>query len=382
AHFYGEAAEILGQAHAAVPSLAIDASRNVLLKCLTCGLIFAIARAISADQHRARWLLLALLASASVVVAYALLMQRSTHSCYVGGFLKLPGDFHIEADSCLMSGTFVNSNSFACFEGMAVVATVALLFSSRGARHESDEAFADEESVLSWLTGGRLVLIALALVFMGCLLMSGSRAVFATTVVSVVALVFLMMRGRWRSRSHLRRTIVAGILVASLVGVIAGGVLVQKMSRFGEVGNTNRTAIWRTVITAIGQSPWLGWGLGSFTDIYAVLQPVEIPAANDRAHSTPLETVLEMGIPAAVPTLSLVLLPWLVCLWGAWQRRRQRALPAAAFAIATVAILHSTVDFSLQIPAIGFWVSAVLGLGWAQTFGRREPSHRRFTDDP
>ncbi|MFI5002225.1 MAG: hypothetical protein ACHQK9_20270, partial [Reyranellales bacterium] len=47
AHFYGEAAEILGQAHAAVPSLAIDASRNVLLKCLTCGLIFAIARAIS-----------------------------------------------------------------------------------------------------------------------------------------------------------------------------------------------------------------------------------------------------------------------------------------------------------------------------------------------
>ena len=40
----------------------------------------------------------------------------------------------------------------------------------------------------------------------------------------------------------------------------------------------------------------------------------------------------------------------------------------AAFAIATVAILHSTVDFSLQIPAIGFIVSAVLGMGWAQAF--------------
>jgi hypothetical protein len=31
------------------------------------------------------------------------------------------------------------------------------------------------------------------------------------------------------------------------------------------------------------------------------------------------------------------------------------------------------VDFSLQIPAIGFVTSAVLGMGWAQAFHRGRP---------
>ena len=105
------------------------------------------------------------------------------------------------------------------------------------------------------------------------------------------------------------------------------------------------------------------------------MQPARIPQPNDIAHSTPLETVVEVGIPAAIVAFAIVLLPWWICLRGALTRRRaQRYLPAAAFAVAGVAILHSTVDFSLQIPAIGFVTSAMLGLGWAQAFGRRERS--------
>jgi len=64
--------------------------------------------------------------------------------------------------------------------------------------------------------------------------------------------------------------------------------------------------------------------------------------------------------------------PLVVCLRGCWRRRTDRYLPAVAFAASMVAILHSVVDFSLQIPAIGFVVSALLGLGWAQAFRRTE----------
>jgi len=144
---------------------------------------------------------------------------------------------------------------------------------------------------------------------------------------------------------------------------------VHKMSTLSHSDSANRLVSWRAAVVAIGQSPWLGWGLGSFNDIYAILQPLEIPQTNDKAHSTPLETIVELGIPAAIPALMTVLLPWLVCLRGALQRRRQRWLPAAAFAISGIAIVHSTVDFSLQIPAVAFWVSAFLGLGWAHAFG-------------
>ena len=130
-------------------------------------------------------------------------------------------------------------------------------------------------------------------------------------------------------------------------------------------------------IKAIALSPWLGWGLGSFADIFTVLQPSSIIQPNNLAHSTPLETIVELGVIGALPALAVVLLPWGVSLRGTFTRSyRNRVLPAAAFAIATVPILHSTVDFSLQIPAIGYVVSAVLGMGWAQAF-RRESSTRR-----
>jgi hypothetical protein len=122
--------------------------------------------------------------------------------------------------------------------------------------------------------------------------------------------------------------------------------------------------IWLASWQAIKMSPWLGWGLGSFADIYAIVQPESIPLANDLAHSTPIETMVEVGIPIALVGFAIVLIPWGVALYGALTRRRaHRYLPAAAFAVAAVPILHSLVDFSLQMPAIGFVVSAVLG--WA-----------------
>ena len=312
AALYGQAAAILGQAHAAVATLAIDASREVLLKSLACALIFVIARAMSADQRRARALLYALVVCALVVVAYALLMQATTHSCYLGSYLKKQFDYNPAADHCLMSGTFVNSNSFGCFMGMALVAAVALLFGGeRTRRAELD--YGEEESPLNWLTGRRLVLIALAIVFMGCLLISGSRGGFGATMFGVVALLFLLLRESSGGVFQLRRTVVIGVLFSIVVGLIAGGAMVQKMSTLAQGGSANRIAIWRTSLEAIGQSPWLGWGLGSYPDIYTMLQPPEVALPNDKAHSTPLETVVEVGIPAAVPTLMIVLLPWIMC---------------------------------------------------------------------
>ncbi|MGQ4828456.1 hypothetical protein, partial [Enterococcus faecalis] len=81
---------------------------------------------------------------------------------------------------------------------------------------------------------------------------------------------------------------------------------------------------------AIGMSPWLGWGLGSFADIYAVLQPTNLPVANDLAHSTPLETMVEVGVPMALVGYAIILIPCAVAFYGALTRRRaHRYLPGA-----------------------------------------------------
>jgi hypothetical protein len=381
AWLYEAAARLLGSAHAPVPDLAIDAARNTLLKCLTCGAIFLTARALCRDRDRARLLLLMFIAGAVLVVAYGVLMQVTTHSCYLGSYLKKVDPYDPATGRCVMSGTFVSSNSFGCYCGMGMVAAMALIFAGR--RRKGDMPYGydedDEEGIIASLTGFRVTMLAVCLLLLGGLLFSASRAGLAATFVGAAALTVLMLRGRWRSRPDLVRVFVAiSVVVGIVVLVIAGNTIIDKAIRASDGGD--RMEIWRASLQAVRMSPWLGWGLGSFADIYAIVQPMRVPIANDLAHSTPLETMVEVGVPMALVGFAIVLIPWGVSLYGAVTRRRaHRYLPGAAFAVAAVAILHSVVDFSLQMPAIGFVVSALLGMGWAQAFGRRERSSGDFT---
>jgi O-antigen ligase len=314
-------------------------------------------------------LLVLLVASATVSAVYGLIMHVTTHGCYVGTYVKKQGGYDLMS-SCLMSGTFINSNSFAAYVGMAMVAAIALILSSRyrgAARGFEGNALQRFEAAM---TGSRVVLLAVMACLLGGLLMSASRAGFAASVAGALALALLLMRGRWRERPDLVRWFWIGTAILFVFGVIAGSALLTKA--VGASDSSTRIAIWLTCLDAIGLSPWLGWGLGGFADIFAILQPASMSQPNNLAHSTPLETVVELGVIGAIPAFLVILLPWAMCLRGALTREyRQRIYPAAAFAIATVPILHSTVDFSLQIPAVGYVASAILGMGWAQAFHRR-----------
>ena len=368
AWLYAAAKKILGSAHAAVPDLAIDAARDTLMKCVTCGLVFLMARTICRDRDHARMLLVLFVASAVVSAGYGLIMHVTTHGCYVGTYVKKQGGYDLMS-SCLMSGTFVNSNSFAAYVGMAMVAAVALIASGR--RRQSARGF--DGSALhrfeALITSSRIVLLVSILALLGGLLMSASRAGFAATMAGALALALLLMHRRWRERPDMVRWFWLGVAVLLVVAAIAGSTLLTKAVNASD--SSTRIAIWMTCLQAIGLSPWLGWGLGSFADIFTILQPALTSQPNNLAHSTPLETMVELGVIGAIPAFIVILLPWGVCLRGALARGyRHRIYPAAAFAIATVPILHSTVDFSLQIPAVGYVVSAVLGMGWAQTFAR------------
>lgn len=376
--FYARAQALLGQAHAAVPTLAVDQTRDALLRSLACVLVFVIARALFREPGRARLLLHALMLSAGLVVVYALAQQVATGGCYVGALLKKQGDY--TGDRCLMSGTFANSNSFGCFVGMAFAAAVAMVLQER--RRQRAFEGDDEDSatrLLRRLSGATPVLLALALLFLGTQLFSSSRAAFAATAVVTVGLLYLSMRGRWRSAAHVRRTMIAAAVIGVVMLGIAGGAMLRKVSLLGDTAQFNRTAIWRTSLTAAQASPWLGWGLGTYPEIYAAYQPDRIRLTNDKAHSTPLELYVETGVLGTVPGLLMVLIPSGVCLVGAWRRRRQRYLMVAAVAVPGIAMLHSIVDFSLQIPAIAFVAAAFLGMGWAQTFYRTPVQEPSFT---
>jgi O-antigen ligase len=370
---YARASEVLGHPVAAIVSVNADATRAILMKVAACGIVFFIARAVGRDAHRVRLFLLLFLASAVVVTAYGLLMQATNGSCYVFSYSKRPdlappGHQYI----CALSGTFVNSNSYAAYAGMALVVALGLTFSRSSASSERVEADLLQSGLSAWFTGARVIYLAMALLLFGGLLMSGSRGGLGATVLGALLLAGLLLRGRPPSRPVAAWTLVAAILIGAVFAVIAGSAFFTKIAKAPEYDLLGRFRLWQLAVSAIAQSPWLGWGLGSFPDVYAMMQPPDLQVGNDKAHSTPLEWIMDLGIPAALFAFATVLIPLGVCLSGCWRRRTDRYLPAVAFAATMVPILHSIIDFSLQMPSIGFVVSALLGMGWAQAFRRYE----------
>ena len=83
----------------------------------------------------------------------------------------------------------------------------------------------------------------------------------------------------------------------------------------------------------------------------------------DRAHSTLLELAAEAGLPLA----SIVVIGWMIAFGvlahGVRTRRRDRIIPAAALSVGLLAVFHSLVDFSLQIPGFAIVVFGLLGVG-------------------
>lgn len=378
AWFYERAGRLLGGTTPFVPSLAIDLERNSLLKAMACGAIFLMVRALGRRTFRPRLFLMFFIGSAVLVMIYGITMQVTTNSCYVGSYLKKDGGYSSLTDACVMSGTFVNSNSFAAYLGMGIVAAVALIFAPRRRPRLVPHGYEEVEGVIASITGFRLTLLAICLFLLSGILISASRAGFVSTLVGVGLAVGLLMRGRWRSRPELMRMFLAALVLVLVVGLFASGALISKSMKTHEGGN--RLDIWLASLHALGESPWLGWGLGSFADIYTVLQPPALTLANDLAHSTPLEILVELGIPGGLVVFALVLLPLAVCLRGALRAPRGlRYLSVAAFAMPVVPILHSFIDFSLQMPAIEFAVSAMLAIGWSRAFASQNGRQRQFT---
>ena len=91
----------------------------------------------------------------------------------------------------------------------------------------------------------------------------------------------------------------------------------------------------------------------------------------DRAHSTVLEMAAELGLPFT----GLVVIAWIIVLAvlvrGVWIWRRDVVVPIAALSVAAVALGHSLIDFSLQIPGYAIVVFALLGAGLSQSFSSR-----------
>jgi O-antigen ligase len=210
---------------------------------------------------------------------------------------------------------------------------------------------------------------AMLLICLAAMFMTRSRAgVILSLMVLVVAFAVFFYRDLPRR---------SGLLIVVLVGGAIGLVLLQFLGagvggRFDAEGlaDGGRAETYRATLRLIADYPWFGTGIGTFAWSYPAYRPpsLSIWGVWNRAHNTLLELAADVGIPLALQ----IAVAWIVALAllfkGARSRRRDNAIPAAALAVAMLALLHSLIDFSLQIPGFTLVVMALIGVGLAQSF--------------
>jgi O-antigen ligase len=133
--------------------------------------------------------------------------------------------------------------------------------------------------------------------------------------------------------------------------------------------DVSRMAVYTITLQSILSSPILGFGYGTFVDVFPLYRDrsVSVDGVWDHAHNSYLEVWQGLGL--LFGTMLIVAIGWLLylCLKGALNRR-QNAMPAIVASSACLLVAaHAIVDFSLEIEAVALTFMALLGAGVAQS---------------
>jgi O-antigen ligase len=275
----------------------------------------------------------------------------------------------------LLTATFVNHNTAATFAGMGTIlwacsahhAVQSIRFSSLRVLLISPS---NEAKALR-----AILLAAAALVCFFALLASNSRGGLISTAAGFALAIFLMGEHRPRKRW---RVVATFLLFLSITGF-----MVARLGRIASQGafDDNRWSVYGFIFQAIKDRPLFGAGLGTFQDFFPSLRTSDLHSWGswDYAHSTILEIALEMGVPIAAMVATAALFSMFVLVRAAIRSKgRQRRSHAAIAGIACLTYLHSTIDFSLQIPGYFVVFAILLGCGLARASvdvdGKNQPS--------
>jgi O-antigen ligase len=215
------------------------------------------------------------------------------------------------------------------------------------------------------------ILISLAgfLICLMALLMTASRAGTTISLIALMAVGIVYFRRDLPAGSKKLLVFGAVACVVLLLLQIFGGAVSQRFDTSG-FSDESRWHTYDSTLRMIADHPWLGTGLGTFPwtfPHYRGAQP-SLFGVWELAHSTPLELAAEMGLPLTL----LVGIGWasviVILIRGILIRRRDSKIPLAGATIALISLVHSTIDFPLQISGYAIVAMAIIGAGLAQSF--------------
>ena len=202
-----------------------------------------------------------------------------------------------------------------------------------------------------------MLALGAAAVMASTIFLSGSRGGMIAFLVQMTVLgVFLIKRKKSRKLGFA----LAGFLVV-LIGLaiwLGGSELGNRVISIRSESSTaisggTRLAIVKDSLQMWIARPFLGWGFGDFPDVYPQYRSFYTNLFVNQAHNDYVQLLVEMG------ALGFVIMLWF--LWrmfygavrklGNWTSNINGALTLAAIMGCVGILVHSFVDFNLQIPA-------------------------------
>ncbi len=269
-----------------------------------------------------------------------------------------------------LTGHFYNRNNTAAFMavsgmavlGLAVYQTTRMRMDSVLARLPDFDYFSDRKYLL-FFAYSLLFLLCTIAVFM-TMSRSGTLFYLLSTGACLVWLLALSpgtVRG-WKTRLWVAAAIMAA--GAATFVLFAGGTI----SRLDEGAfDSRRWCVAGFTLRAIVDFPLFGTGFGAYREIYPMYRDplCGVTGIWERAHNSFLEASLGLGLPFLAALLSLAVVVFQAIRRGLRGRQRMRHVPILFIGAVIYMLLHSMVDFPLQIHGIAVFFAALSGCSLA-----------------
>ena len=195
-----------------------------------------------------------------------------------------------------------------------------------------------------------------AAVMAGTIFLSGSRGGMLALFAELVFLGVVLLK----KRRELRMAVALGIFVLIVVGLLTwlgGDQLGRRLATVGsaptDLSGSMRGQINRDGLRMFLRKPALGWGLGTFPVIYPQFRSFYTNFFVNEAHDDYLQLVVETGLVGFGTMIWFLVVVYRRAFRkiGNWPSDVSGAATLACMLGLTGILVHSTVDFNLQIPA-------------------------------
>jgi len=360
-------------AYPTLSTLSVDPHSTAvgLLKTFSYVLLFILTLLMVNTRARLRWVALALIISGLFQALYGSVMTLSGLEY---------GFFHEKIHyRGVATGTFINRNHLAGYLVMCLSVGIGLLIAQLGDSGASYSTWRQRfAALLAWIMSPKM-LLRFGLVFMVIALVlshsrMGNTAFFASMMIAGVLALIL-------SRHANRATVILLIsLIVIDIFIVGTWFGIEKVTQ--RIEQTSFVTETRDEVDIYTFSYWqdyfwTGSGLGSYYTTFPRYQGVDVKNYYEHAHNDYLEFAAETGF-IGLMLLGFAILLTLGIVLVAQYRRHNALSRGIAFSVTmaiTALLIHSTVDFNLQIPANAATFMLILALGWVACYLPRKTTH-------